>query len=210
MPHRSAEGTRAPRPAAKSPEPAERDTRARIQQVALELFNQAGYEATSLREIAERLGVTKAALYYHFRTKDEIIESLVHDRIARIEELIAWAKAQPRSLHTRREFLRRYSDMLHEGHHHTLMCFFERNQSSMAHHKAGIMMRGRMAEMLGLLSDPDDPLAVQIRNSLAIFALHSTWFTVRDPQISETTKRAAALEVALGLIESGRGAAPAG
>ena len=41
------------------------DTRARIQQVALEMFAEQGYERTSLREIAERLGVTKAALYYH-------------------------------------------------------------------------------------------------------------------------------------------------
>ncbi|HEX6487275.1 MAG TPA: helix-turn-helix domain-containing protein, partial [Candidatus Dormibacteraeota bacterium] len=34
------------------------DTRARIQQIALELFAEHGYERTSLREIAERLGVT--------------------------------------------------------------------------------------------------------------------------------------------------------
>ena len=35
-------------------------TRERIQAVALELFTEQGYEKTSLREIAERLGVTKA------------------------------------------------------------------------------------------------------------------------------------------------------
>src|SRR5262249_12854805 len=40
-------------------------TRERIQAIALELFAEQGYEKTSLREIAERLGVTKAALYYH-------------------------------------------------------------------------------------------------------------------------------------------------
>ena len=45
-------------------------TRERIKQVALELFTEQGYEGTSLREIAERLGVTKAALYYHFKSKD--------------------------------------------------------------------------------------------------------------------------------------------
>jgi AcrR family transcriptional regulator len=45
------------------------DTRARIQQVALELFAEQGYDKTSLREIAERLDVTKAALYYHFKSK---------------------------------------------------------------------------------------------------------------------------------------------
>src|SRR5262247_2554875 len=37
------------------------DTRTRIQRIALELFTENGYEATSLREIAERLGFTKAA-----------------------------------------------------------------------------------------------------------------------------------------------------
>jgi len=178
----------------------EADTRTRIQQVALELFTQNGYEATSLREIAEHLGVTKAALYYHFRTKDEIIESLVEDRLAKIEELIAWAAAEPHTLETRREFLRRYADLLHEQGHHTLMRFFERNQSSMTQHKAGVMMRGRMIQMLDLLSARDAPLPEQIRCSLAIFALHSTWFTVRDPDVTDEQRRAAALEVALDLV----------
>src|ERR1039457_770640 len=49
------------------------DTRQRIQAVALELFAEQGYEKTSLREIAERLGVTKAALYYHFKSKEAIV-----------------------------------------------------------------------------------------------------------------------------------------
>jgi AcrR family transcriptional regulator len=52
------------------------ETRERILDVALELFNEQGYEGTSLREIAERLGVTKAALYYHFKSKEEILLAL--------------------------------------------------------------------------------------------------------------------------------------
>jgi AcrR family transcriptional regulator len=53
------------------------DTRARILAVANELFIEQGYEGTSLREIADRLDITKAALYYHFRSKDEILETLL-------------------------------------------------------------------------------------------------------------------------------------
>lgn len=53
------------------------DTRERIQSVALDLFTRQGFAKTSLREIAERLGVTKAALYYHFPSKAELIRSLV-------------------------------------------------------------------------------------------------------------------------------------
>jgi AcrR family transcriptional regulator len=54
----------------------ETGTRERILDVALELFNEKGYDGTSLREIAERLGVTKAALYYHFERKEDILLEL--------------------------------------------------------------------------------------------------------------------------------------
>ncbi len=57
------------------------NTRQRIQDIALELFAERGYEKTSLREIAEQLGVTKAALYYHFRTKEDLVTSLFEDLV---------------------------------------------------------------------------------------------------------------------------------
>jgi AcrR family transcriptional regulator len=52
-------------------------TRERILEVALGLFSEQGYEKTSLREVAERVGVTKAALYYHFPSKEDILTELV-------------------------------------------------------------------------------------------------------------------------------------
>jgi AcrR family transcriptional regulator len=51
-------------------------TRGRILDIAQELFIEQGYEKTSLREIAERLGTTKAALYHHFQRKEDIILEL--------------------------------------------------------------------------------------------------------------------------------------
>jgi AcrR family transcriptional regulator len=189
---------RARRAADRAPEAS---TRARIQQVALDLSTENGYEATSLREIAERLGVTKAALYYHFRTKDDIIASLIQDRVTRVEELIGWAQGQPRTAETRMEFVRRYSALLHDGDHLKLMRFFERNQTAMHQHKSGEMMRGQVRRMLDVLCDREQPLADQIRRSMAIFALHSTWFVLSDPQIPVDESRSAALEVALSLVE---------
>ena len=52
------------------------DTRERILDVALDLFTEQGFDGTSLRQIAEQLGVTKAALYYHFESKDDILMAL--------------------------------------------------------------------------------------------------------------------------------------
>jgi AcrR family transcriptional regulator len=51
-------------------------TRERILDVALNLFIEKGFDKTSLREIAEQLGVTKAALYYHFASKEDILMAL--------------------------------------------------------------------------------------------------------------------------------------
>jgi AcrR family transcriptional regulator len=54
----------------------ERNTRGEILTVAAELFGQYGYQRTSLREIAARLGLTKAAVLYHFPAKQDILAAL--------------------------------------------------------------------------------------------------------------------------------------
>lgn len=76
-------------------------TRERILDIALELFVEQGYEKTSLRDIAARLGTTKAALYYHFERKQDILLEL-HLRLhalAReaLEELERLEDAQQRA-----------------------------------------------------------------------------------------------------------------
>lgn len=63
---------------------------------ALELFTRKGYTATSVREIVSLAGVTKPALYYHFKNKEEIYLNLIGRFFAKIESLfVDVAKAQP-------------------------------------------------------------------------------------------------------------------
>lgn len=80
-------------------------TKERIQQVALELFVLHGYEKTSLREIADRLGITKAALYYHYASKQELLKSITQPLIDEFEVLVAAAA-------DRDTLLRSYVDLL--------------------------------------------------------------------------------------------------
>ena len=51
-------------------------TRARILDVALDLFTDQGFDGTSMREIAERLNISKPAIYYHFASKEDILMAL--------------------------------------------------------------------------------------------------------------------------------------
>jgi AcrR family transcriptional regulator len=69
------------------------DTREEVKAVALELFASRGFEQTSLREIAERLGITKAALYYHFSSKRELLNALITPMIDDLRGFLAEAES---------------------------------------------------------------------------------------------------------------------
>jgi AcrR family transcriptional regulator len=53
------------------------DTRARILDAAIARFRDQGFAGTSIRDLADDSGVTTAALYYHFDSKDQILRALV-------------------------------------------------------------------------------------------------------------------------------------
>jgi len=66
----------------RSPEtPATRD---RILAVALELFSAKGYEGTSIRDIAEQMEMTKAAVFYHFPAKEDLLAAILGPAMARV------------------------------------------------------------------------------------------------------------------------------
>jgi AcrR family transcriptional regulator len=76
-------------------------TRDKILDVALELMSSAGFAATSTRELSERMGFTKAALYYHFRSKDDLLAALTGaalDRLRTITEGPFGTVAQRRAM----------------------------------------------------------------------------------------------------------------
>ena len=60
------------------------DTKEKILLTALQLFARDGYEAVSVRNIAEELGITKGALYRHYKNKRDIFDSIV-DRMIQID-----------------------------------------------------------------------------------------------------------------------------
>lgn len=93
------------------------DTKKRILETALELFAQRGYLGTSMSDIAQRLGITKPALYKHYTGKQEILDQIVarmnqmdYERAAEYEmpetEPDGFAEAY---MHTPTEKIRAYS-----------------------------------------------------------------------------------------------------
>ncbi|MEU9701067.1 TetR/AcrR family transcriptional regulator [Streptomyces sp. NPDC014870] len=174
------------------------NTRQRIQDVALELFAEQGYEKTSLREIAERLDVTKAALYYHFKTKEDILIGLFQDLTRPMDELIEWARTQPRTLETRQEILRRYQQALLAA--APLFRFMQENQATVRELSIGLTFKERMIELTGLVQEEDFATVDRVRCVSAIFTLHAGTFFMQNVEGDLEEKHEAVLEVALDLL----------
>ncbi|MEV4805184.1 TetR/AcrR family transcriptional regulator [Nonomuraea sp. NPDC049421] len=146
------------------------DTRERIQQVALELFAERGYDKTSLQEVAERLQITRPALYYHFRTKEEILAGVIERLVESIEELVAWGRRQPATTEARLEILRRISGLLSDQ-WRPLFRFAQVNQGAMEHHPKGERLRGCVISLVSLLCVPGESAEKQFESRLAVLAV---------------------------------------
>jgi len=148
----------------------------------VELFTEHGYEGTSLREIAERLDVTKAALYYHFKSKEDIVASLVEDYYGQIDALIAWARSQPRTAQVRRQVLHKYVRIMADG--DQVFRMLHQNQaavSTLASAKSrGELFKERVYSLIEVLAGPEAPLRERLRAAMAIGGISLGWMFFAD------------------------------
>jgi AcrR family transcriptional regulator len=70
------------------------DTRQRLIDVAVDLFTRHSFAGTSLQMIADEMGFTKAAIYYHFHTREELLAAVVEPIFEQLSVVIAAAEAQ--------------------------------------------------------------------------------------------------------------------
>ena len=72
---------------------------------ALKLFAQEGYHSTTLDAVASEIGVTKAALYYYFRNKEEIIRAILNRSIDRMKKVLGLRKSSLSAREKLRQFI---------------------------------------------------------------------------------------------------------
>lgn len=80
----------------------ELDTRERILEVAARLFVERGYAGTSVRDIAKELGIANPSLYYHFKSKEEMLAELLAEPLGRVERAVEEAEGLSGDARTRR------------------------------------------------------------------------------------------------------------
>ncbi|TLW92300.1 TetR/AcrR family transcriptional regulator [Saccharomonospora piscinae] len=166
------------------------ETRERIQAAALELFLRQGVRQTSLREIAEQLGLTKPALYYHFTSRDDLVASLLRPLAEDVEALIAEDEATGPA--SPRDLLGRYFDLSHR--HRALTALLARDLGALA--ELGFVERivEWRRRLTDLLVGPDAGVADRARAIVALGGLGDCLVLLADTPVERL--RPAALDAA--------------
>lgn len=88
----------------------------RILEIAIALFNEQGYDATSVADLAQRLGVTKSALYHHFASKEALLEIALDQALGSLETVLDTYAVGPetRASEQLRQVIRGATDVLIE------------------------------------------------------------------------------------------------
>ncbi len=147
-------------------------TRDRILDIAMDLFIEQGFDKTSLREIADQLGFSKAAIYYHFESKDEILLALhmrLHDIGRRAMERFG---ETPASLEAWAQLLDGLIDEIFAN--RRLILMHQRNSSAFRLEHADVHEESNqdMVELFQrVFSDPAVPLRNRVRMISAVGAI---------------------------------------
>lgn len=166
------------------------ETRERIQAAALELFAAHGVRQTSLRQIAERLGLTKPALYYHFSSRDDLVASLVQPLVDDIEAFLAEDEKAGRW--EPRDLLGRYFDISYR--HRAVTALMVRDMAALS--DIGFVERvvAWRHRLMTLLVGADADVADRARAIVALGGLGDCLVLLGDTPVE--TLKAAALDAA--------------
>lgn len=181
------------------------DTRDRVLSVGLRLFATQGYANTSLREIADELRVTKAALYFHFKTKEEILSGILQGHLDAINTMVDEATPHLSTLSGREQLLHRVAEY-QASRSVYLVRLIRENFAEISSLPFGAEIKRSQRRLFEALAGPGATLVERIRARTAFMAVQSAAVSAEWDEADEKDVHETALAVALDVL---RGGAPA-
>jgi AcrR family transcriptional regulator len=170
------------------------DTKKRIQAAARELFAEKGVQKTSLQEIADRLGITKPALYYHFTSREDLVRSIVQPLIdagqAFLDEQERAATVEVRAV------LEGFFDFHYDHRADVLLVLTE--MTTLAELGLIDVVLEWRARLTRLLFGPEPTLRQATRGVMALGGMQDC--TMQFPDVPREELRAATVEAALATL----------
>jgi AcrR family transcriptional regulator len=138
----------------------------RIAQLALARFRVGGFVGTSIADLAGALGVSKAAIYYHYRSKDALLHRLIDPLLDTIDTCIHDHTTPAR---TPRQLLSAYLAVLLA--HREVVPLVATDVAVLNHPTIGPRLRAQNQQLWTLLVAPDTSVAARLRAEAALGAI---------------------------------------
>ena len=143
----------------------------RIARLALDRFRVGGFVGTSIADLAGALGVSKAAIYYHYRSKDTLLHRLVDPLLDAIDACIGdhTTPAAPAQTRTARPLLDAYLAVLLA--HRQVVPLIATDVAVLNHPQIGPRLHSQNQQLRTLLTAPDTSVSARLRAEAALGAI---------------------------------------
>ena len=148
----------------------------RIARLALARFRVGGFVGTSIADLAGALGVSKAAIYYHYRSKDALLHRLIDPLLDAIDACI---QDQTTPARTPRQLLGAYLAVLIA--HREVVPLVATDVAVLNHPTIGPRLRTQNQQLRTLLVAPDVSVAARLRAEAALGAIWRP--LIAEPQV---------------------------
>lgn len=168
-------------------------TKGLILETAQRLFDEQGYDATSLRQIAEAVGMTKAAVYYHYPAKEHLLLELTRPMLDAMGELVTRLRTGAADSS---EALAAYLDVFID--HLPVVLLLARDPATQNHPDVGQRARTLVDAVQRLVGGPDATSDRTVRTACALGVIHA--LATLPPEVARAN-RDLILDAALGALE---------
>jgi len=145
-------------------------TKALILATAQRLFDEQGYDATSLRQIAESVGMTKAAVYYHYPAKEHLLLELTRPLLDAMSDMVARLRSDGEGGDSRAA-LASYLDLFVE--HLPVVHLMASEPATMNHPDVGQRIRTLVDAVQRLIAGEDAGDERTVRTACAMGVIHA-------------------------------------
>ena len=174
----------------------------RIARLALDRFRVSGFVGTSIADLAGALGVSKAAIYYHYRSKDALLHRLVDPLLDAIDACIGDHTTPTPSARTARQLLDAYLAVLLA--HREVVPLIATDVAVLNHPRIGPRLRAQNHQLRTLLAAPNTSAAAKLRAEAALGAIWRPLIAEPQVDLSDAAHQRILVDAAVAALQPSR------
>jgi AcrR family transcriptional regulator len=174
----------------------------RIARLALARFRVSGFVGTSIADLAGALGVSKAAIYYHYRSKDTLLHRLIDPLLDAIDTCINDHTTPAASARTARQLLGAYLAVLIA--HREVVPLIATDVAVLNHPTIGLRLRTQNQQLRALLTTPDTRVAARLRAEAALGGIWRPLIAEPPLDLSDAAHQQILIDAAVAALQPSR------